>query len=247
VGEEEYPHSGQPVKLYEDLLQSVSAADCETRGVAVGLHWTAVESLHVGMAHTYKTHDKVELRGSGVLAGKSALELAARLKSDEPLEASLGLAAVNSLVEPAGRTANAFEIILGKAPGKAVTVIGRFPFNRQVAETAGKAYLLEMEPQEGELPASAAERVVPESDVCVITATAIINHTIPRLLELAQNAFSIVLGPSTPMNDVLFDYGVDVIAGVKVVDRAALQNSVIQGVKAFKRLAGVQALVRTRG
>lgn len=234
------------MRLYEDLLQSVSGFDCQTKEVAVGLHWTAVESRYVGMAHTYKTHEKVELEGSGGLSGGSSQELAARLLSDEPLEASLGLAALNSLIEPAGLAANAFQIILEKAPGNTVTVIGRFPFNQQVSETAGKAYLLEMQPREGELPASAAEQVVPESDVCVITATAIINHTIPRLLELARDAFSIVLGPSTPMNDVLFDHGVDVIAGVKVVDRDALVGSVVQGVKSFKRLAGIEALVRRR-
>ena len=234
------------MNLYEDLLQSVSAADCEAQGVAVGLHWTAVESRLVGMAHTYKTHEKVELAGSGELLGRSALELAARLKSDEPLEASLGLSALNSLIEPDGRAENALEIILEKAPGKTVTVIGRFPFNQQVSAAARTAYLLEMEPREGELPASAAEGVLPLSDIAVITATAIINHTIPRLLELSRKAFVVVLGPSTPMNDILFDYGVDVIAGVKVVDQGALVSSVVQGVKSFKRLAGIEALVRTR-
>ena len=235
------------MKLYEDLLESVSAADGEARGVSVGLHWTAVESRFVGMAHTYKTHEKVELEGAGELAGRSIQELAGRIRSGEPLEASLGLAAINSLIEPSGSPANAFEIILEKAPGRAVTVIGRFPFNRQVAQIAGKAYLLEMDPEEGELPASAAEEVIPQSDICVITATAIINHTIPRLLELSENAFTIVLGPSTPMNDVLFDYGADVVAGVKVVDKTALFGSVLQGVKAFKRLSGIEALVRSSG
>ena len=48
------------------------------------------------------------------------------------------------------------------------------------------------------------------------------------------------------MNDVLFDYGADVIAGVKVVDKQALVSSVVQGVKSFKRLSGIEALVRTR-
>lgn len=234
------------MRLIEDLLQSVSGVDCETKGICVGLHWTAVESRLVGMAHTYKTREKVEIEDSGDLAGRGALDLAARLRSDEPLEASLGLSALNSLIEPAGRAENAFEIIQRKAPGKTVTVIGRFPFNQQVSAVAQTAYLLEMEPKEGELPAFAAAEVLPKSDISVITATAIINHTISGLLELSQKAFTIVLGPSTPMNDVLFDYGVDVIAGVKVVDKEALVNSVVQGVKSFKRLAGIEALVRTR-
>ena len=234
------------MRLIEDLLQSVSGVDCETKGICVGLHWTAVESRFVGMAHTYKTHEKVEIEDSGDLVGRGALDLAARLRSDEPLEASLGLSALNSLIEPAGQAENAFEIIQRKAPGKTVTVIGRFPFNQQVSAAAQTAYILEIDPREGELPASAASEVIPKSDIAVITATAIINQTISGLLELSRKAFTIVLGPSTPMNDVLFDYGVDVIAGVKVVDKAALRNSVVQGVKSFKRLAGIEALVRTR-
>lgn len=233
------------MKLIEDLLQSVSGTDCETQEICVGLHWTAVESRFVGMAHTYKTDDKSELDDSGDLAGRSALELAGRLRSDETLEASLGMAALNSLIEPAGRRANALEIILEKAPGKTVTIIGRFPFNSQVVAAAGKTYILELNPQEGELPASDAPKVIPQSDIAVITATTLINHTIADLLDLAKNVFTIVLGPSTPMNDVLFDYGVDVVAGIKVVDRPALVGSVVQGVKSFKRLAGIEALVRT--
>lgn len=200
----------------------------------------------MGMAHTYKTHEKVELKDSGDLAGRSALELAGRLRSEEPLEASLGLAALNSLIVPAGRKANALEIILEKAPGRAVTIIGRFPFNSQVVAAARKTFILELDPREGELPATDAPKVIPQSDIAVITATALINHTISGLLELSRDAFTIVLGPSTPMNDVLFDYGVDVIAGIKVADKQALVGSVVQGVKSFKRLAGIEALVRTR-
>jgi uncharacterized protein (DUF4213/DUF364 family) len=49
------------------------------------------------------------------------------------------------------------------------------------------------------------------------------------------------------MNDVLFDHGVDVVAGIKVVDKPALVDSVVQGVKSFKKLAGIEALVRIRG
>lgn len=235
------------MKLIEDLLQSVSGADRGTKGVFVGLHWTAVESRVTGMAHTYKTHEKVELQGSGDLAGHSALELAGRLRSAEPLEASLGLASLNSLIEPSGSSANALEIILEKAPGKVVTIIGRFPFNSQVVAAAKKTFILELDPKEGELPASAAPEVLPQSDLAVITATALINHTISDLLDLAKNAFTIVLGPSTPMNDVLFDHGVDLVAGIKVVDKPALVGSVVQGVKSFKKLAGIEALVRTRG
>lgn len=232
------------MRLIEDLLTSVRDLDCPVKRVCVGLHWTAVESRYAGMAHTYKTSSKKELELSGELVGRSALELAGRMKSGEPVEASLGVAALNSLIESTGRRGNVLSDVLTMASGKTVTVVGRFPVNDQIARAAGRAYFLEMEPQQGELPPEAAEEVIPKSDIVLITATALINKTLLRLLELSANARTIVLGPSTPMNDVLFDHGVDVIAGVRVVQADALINSVMQGVKKFKRLAGLEAVIR---
>ncbi len=232
------------MKLVEDLLQSIGDQDCPVKRVCVGLHWTVVESRQVGMAHTYKTGNKVELESSGDLVGKSALELAERLRSWEPLEASLGVAALNSLIEPVGRRGNVLADILGAAEGKTVTVVGRFPTNDQIAAVAGRAHFLEMEPERGELPPGAGEEVIPQSDIVVITATALINKTLPRLLELSADATAIVLGPSTPMNEVLFRHGADILAGVRVADADALVDSVMQGVKKFKKLAGLEAIVR---
>ncbi len=236
--------AGVGVRLVEDLLASVAHLDHEVRRVCVGLHWTLVESRHVGLAHTYKTHRKVELEGSGDLVGRSALELASRLRSWEPLEASLGLAALNSLVEPAGEPGNVFDEVLRLAPGRTVTVVGRFPFNERVAEVAGEAHFLEMEPEKGELPPWAAEDVIPRSDISVISATAIINKTLPRLLELGRGRLTIVLGPSAPLNDVLFDHGARVIAGTRASDPERLLACVTQGTKAFRRLGGLEPLTR---
>ncbi|GAG24089.1 unnamed protein product, partial [marine sediment metagenome] len=128
--------------------------------------------------------------------------------------------------------------------GRTVTVIGRFPANERIAQAAGQVHFLEMQPQPGELPPYACEEVIPESDIVVITATALINKTLPRLLELSRDATAIVLGPSTPMNDVLFRHGADILAGVRVTDTEALISSVMQGVKRFRKLAGIEALMR---
>ncbi len=237
---------GRPVKLIDDLLRSAADRDARVTRVCVGLHWTAVESRFVGIAHTYKTNRKVEIAGAGELVGSGALDLAARLRSWEPLEASVGLAALNSLIEPAGSPGNVFEQVLRMAPGKTVTIIGRFPFNEQIVATARRTCLLEMEPERGELPPAAAEQVLPESEIVVISATALINKTLPRLLELGRNATTVVLGPSTPMNDILFDHGATIIAGTRVADADALMGSLMQGVKSFRRLAGIEPLVRRR-
>ena len=49
------------------------------------------------------------------------------------------------------------------------------------------------------------------------------------------------------MNDVLFDFGATILAGVRVVDPAALMRCVMQGGKTFDRLEGIEPVVRQTG
>lgn len=236
------------MRLIEDLLQSVADFDCDIRRVCVGLHWTVIESKFAGMAHTYKTSHKVEINDSGKLSGTTAFDLAGRALSWEPLNASLGLAAINSLLnvgemEFEMHEANVGDWIKEQAEGKVVTIIGRFPFADEISRIASKVYRLEMDPVEGELPAAACEYVMPLSDVNVITATTIINHTIDRLLELGHGGVNIVLGPSTPLHPLLFEHGADILAGVLVDDPDALAKSIVEGTKTFKRLDGIRPVV----
>jgi uncharacterized protein (DUF4213/DUF364 family) len=51
-----------------------------------------------------------------------------------------------------------------------------------------------------------------------------------------------VLGPSTPLSPVLFDFGADILAGVRVYNKNLLVNSITQGVKKFKLLNGIEPI-----
>jgi uncharacterized protein (DUF4213/DUF364 family) len=234
------------MKLVDALLESVSGSGGTIRRVMVGLHWISVESLFTGMAHTFRGREGAELEDAGNILGKDVLEIAGRMRCWEPLDAGLGQAALCSLIEPAGEQVNVYDYILGVAPGKTVTCIGRFPFFRELAGRAAKAHLLEMNPREGELPSFAAEEVIPDSDIIVITATTLINKSLERLLELSRGKICVVLGPSTPMSDVLFDFGATVIAGVRVVDPDRLFLSLMQGVKFFHNIEGIKPVTRFR-
>ena len=232
--------------LIDDLLESVCEYDCPVKRVCIGLHWTVVQSRFTGMALTFKTGEHHEHESAGDLIGQSAFELAQRLKSDNPLEASLGLAALNSLLEATGRRGGSFEGIFKIAGGANITIVGRFPINQQISQIAQNAYCLEIDPEEGELPASACEDVIPKSDIVIITGTAIINHTMPRLLELsrAAKARTYVLGPSTPMSDVLLAHGADHLGSIRILDPDALINGIMQGMKKFKHLPGIEAIMK---
>ena len=232
------------MQIIKDLIDSVDSDGIYAETVMIGLHWTALQSRFVGMSHTYKTNRKIELEGSGDFMGMSLNELMGKAYSWEPLDASLGIAAINSLIEANGRKGNVNEYILEHCSGKSITVIGRFPFNDEVRMKSSKCYLLEVEPKKNELPPFACEEVIPKSDIAVISATALINHSLKRLLELCIDTEAIVLGPTTPMNDVLFKYGADVVAGVKTIDPRALMLSVAQGAKSFKKLRGLEPIMR---
>ena len=53
-----------------------------------------------------------------------------------------------------------------------------------------------------------------------------------------------LLGPSTPLTSVLFDYGVNVLSGVMVTDQDMVVNMISQGAS-FKQLRGVRLLTMT--
>lgn len=230
------------MRLERRLLSSIEEEDIEVKGVWIGLSWSAVETEYIGMSHTYKTGRKAHIKNAGELSDLTAGRLAERVLSWEPLEASVGVAAINSLIEPEGEPGNIKSYIKREARGKTVTIIGRFPFNDEVRKIARKTYLLEMAPRGEELPAAACEDVIPRSDINVITATALINHTLQHLLELGENGINIVLGPSTPLSPVLFDFGADILAGVRVYDKDAIVKSITQGVKKFKLLNGTEPI-----
>ena len=60
-------------------------------------------------------------------------------------------------------------------------------------------YILEREPKQGDYPDSACEYILPECDLVVITGSASINKTLPRLLELSRGAEVVLTGPSVPL------------------------------------------------
>jgi len=71
--------------------------------------------------------------------------------------------------------------------------------------------------------------VIPQANVVAITAMALINHTLDGLLALCRpDALVMVLGPSAPLSPVLFEHGVAIISGARVVDEAAVMRTVGQ-------------------
>jgi uncharacterized protein (DUF4213/DUF364 family) len=67
--------------------------------------------------------------------------------------------------------------------------------------------------------------------------------TVGRLIELAKNAFVIMVGPSTPMIEELLDFCIDVLAGLKVINPYSLMKKISQGMVNEERLKGDASFV----
>jgi uncharacterized protein (DUF4213/DUF364 family) len=227
--------------------------------VRIGAFWTAVvlEDGRCGLASALRGddhhhHGQHPVREAGHLHERSALALAELARSDSLLEASIGLAAINALLdvdEDACLEMNAEQVILEQGTGKGVVVVGHFPFIPRVREAARQLWVLEKRPGQGDLPAEAAPDVIPQADVVAITGTSLINHTFEELVRLCRReAFVLVLGPTTPLSPVLFNYGVGVISGTLVTDPETVLRYVSQGAsfRQIKRSKGVKLLTLAR-
>lgn len=248
-------------KIYDELIdlipKDLSVVDC-----LVGLHWTLVRSeTGIGAAMTLKG-GKAE-KDLLNITGMPLKELAAYVKSWNLLQASLGQAAINSVLntpdnvmritgKPLVKTddpeeANGFKEFFPEITGKKVAVIGHFP---QIEELGSVCQLsiMEREPQEGDYPDLANEYILPGQDYVFITGTALINKTMPRLLELCRKSKTIVLGPSTPLSPLLFNHGVEAIASMVILDHKNAWQAVQEGgkMKVFKKW-GQMLCVRSLG
>jgi uncharacterized protein (DUF4213/DUF364 family) len=186
---------------------------------------------------------------AGQLLRHSGRELAELLRSSSALEASIGLAAFNALLdvdEGICAEVNAREEILERGAGRRVAIVGHFPFVERVRQAAAECWVLELRPGPGDLPAERAAEVLPQADVIALTGTSLINHTFDDLVGLCRpDAFVILLGGSAPLTPVLFDRGVQAISGTRVIDVPAVLQAVGQGAT-FRQIPGKRLLTMTR-
>jgi len=224
------------LKILQELLESLPEEEGPVKRVLAGAFWTLVSSKRTGLASTFREdhpHRRTPVRDAGRLEGKPAREVARLALSPSLLEASIGMAAVNSLLpvrEEWFIEKNAFEVLAERGEGKVVSIVGHFPFVGELRKFARELYVLEQRPYEGDLPAERAREVLPRSEVIGITGTAFINHTLEGLLKLCPpKSFIMLIGPTTPLTPLLFDHGIDALSGSLVEDEGEVLKYVAQG------------------
>jgi uncharacterized protein (DUF4213/DUF364 family) len=239
------------VSITDALLNSLHA-DAQVRQVLVGAFWTAVvlegDPPRCGLASTLRaeSHDEgPPVRQPGRLREHGGRELAEWLRSPRILEASVGMAAFNALLEvdeSACTDLNAEKVIIEQGTGRRVAVVGHFPFVERVRQAAQTCWVLELRPRPGDLSAGHAAEVLPQADVVALTGTSLLNHTFDDLVRLCRpEAFVVLLGASAPLSPVLLEHGVDAVSGTKVVNVPAVVRAVGEGAT-FRQIPGKRLL-----
>jgi uncharacterized protein (DUF4213/DUF364 family) len=201
---------------------------CTTADVRIGLGYTAVmlDNGSVGLAYTFRKEAAdgcTAFRGKRPLVGKPANELLAYLKSDDVVEAAVGLAAANALSNLDRDNLVQGDLLEAIALGAedSVGMVGFFaPLIASIKKRAKSLIIFErnqnllrdMQPQKS------MEEALPQCDVAIITSTAILNHTIDRILDLSASCREVVmLGASTPLlDDIVYSTPVTCLSGVVV-------------------------------
>lgn len=228
--------------IIDNLLANL--VDGEIRDVVIGINWTAVvvdtgTDIRCGLASTIfnslsHTHGKIpRVPLAGDFAGKSAKEIAQYAVNGDGVSMSIGMAAINALLDrdpSQWNERNAAEVLERVGEGKRVAMIGHFPFVPELRHKVGDLVVLDQNPKDGDLPAEAAPDVLPTADVVAITGMTLLNRSYDHLINLVKdNAFVLVMGPTTPLSPIMFDEGASMIAGAIVEDIPGVLRVVSQG------------------
>ena len=240
------------MKILEDLIATLNL-EAPVKDIRQGIFHTGVLTVNCGLAASLPRdalRQKSPLvKEPGFLLEKRVSQLVHMAHSESLLEASIGMATINSLLEIDSercRDLNAGDLIAEKGNGKRIAIVGHFPFIPKLREQAKSLWVIEKNPQKGDFPEAEAENLIPNAEIVGITGTAFTNHTLDHLLNLCHpNAYVVVLGDTAPLSPLLFDYGINAVAGTKVVDPDLALRCVSQGAN-FRQIMGTRRLILLR-
>jgi len=240
------------MKILDDLISTLNS-EARVRDIRQGLFHTGVLTRECGLAATLPRdalrQEQPSVKEPGSLLGIDALELAQMAYSEGILEAAIGMATINSLLEiDEGHceNLNAGDLIAEKGKNKRVAIVGHFPFISKLRKIAKELWVIEKNPQEGDFTEAETENFIPQADVVGITGTAFTNHTVEHLLKLCNSkAYVVILGDTAPLSPILFDYGIDAISGTRVIDPELVLRCVSQGAT-YRQIKGIRQLTMTR-
>ena len=222
------------VPYYETLVRGLPD-DVTLRELVHGISWTAaiLDDGKCGVA--MHTVGETVPRMFDTLVGRSLRDAGKALMSWNMEEASEALAAVNAwyntencgYVAPESKTLDGVDLT-GKTVGMVGHMIGHSNITQELLAPARQLYIMDREEKPGAMPDSACEYVLPLCDVVIITGSAAINKTLPRLLELSHNAEVIMTGPSVTCCPELLSLGISRLHGRVITETEAMLRAIVK-------------------
>ena len=221
--------------LYDLLIGGIDTNAVITN-TFMGDCWTAVETgNYFGMAMTTPVDTAPRMLEKDY-CGMSLKKLAAAAKSWNLTEAGFGMAAVNAFYNTPARLEQleAYEPFDNYCTDgidlkdKRIGVIGHLNMPSSVCDQAKEVLILERNPRPGDYPDSACDFLLPQCDVVIMTASTLVNKTLPHLLDLCKNSYTILAGPSCPMCPELLNLGIDRIAGLVITNVEGMKEKIIR-------------------
>ncbi len=225
-------------------LASLAIEECR-----VGVFFTGVrlESGHAGVAFTPVREmpeavccpsSAARMPDAGNLTHKGMEEFLAYALSPNPIKSAIGVAALNALSHYLleNGLGKSYEVQYDRdgldsmeiSSLETVSLVGAFtPYIRRFKTSGNQFFIIEktpeaLKPEEMEYyrAPGQAPHVLSESDVVIITGSAIVNHTIDGLLNQTNPDSRVgIIGPTASMlPDIFFREGVDIMAGIRITD-----------------------------
>ena len=237
------------MRVLQDLISSLDI-DAPVRAVRQGPFQTAVWTRHCGLATTPHdsggNHDEIPVPEAGTLLSLRAEELVQMAYSLSPYQSAIGMAALNSLLDVDERLCielNGADLLVQKGSDKRIALVGHFPFVPRLRGVAKELWVIERKPREEDFPESEAAGLIPQADVVGITGAAFTNGSLDGLLGLCSpQAYVLILGGTATLSPILFEHGVDAVAGTRVVQPEIVLPLVSEGA-VFRQIKGVRRLI----
>ena len=235
--------------ITDPALGAMLAAGLSGRAerVIVALNWTLVEGPDgLGLAHTpvRGTAGCTNLPSPGDYAGRPLASLATLWTSENVFERAIAGAAINAhwnRYDLAASERNGLDLIEDR--GTETVVIGRFP---NLETRLPNAAVVERHPGPNDYPEEALDTLLPKAAFVAVTASAVSNGSLPNILRLLGDAYTVMIGPSTPMSPHLLTVGIDALSGfiasdIEGVIRVVSEGGAVRALRPFGRFATITA------
>lgn len=231
--------------LYDALIEGIPE-ELKADEMTVTQYGVIVRSgEYIGISEFRNEPDTRPMMNPARKEGFTLREMASLIKSWNMTEAAMGHAAINAYynnpktaeengialtgsLHSEDRTADPFITYQKDVRGKKVSVVGHFPYIEQLLKPVCDLNIIETEPYNDDYPEQAAEYVIPGSDYVFIGSITFVDKRLPRLLELAGDAYVGIVGPVTTLAPVLFEYGVNEMDGF-VIKEPSIAERIFKG------------------